>query len=116
MANALLQFDKRLKRIERTNRRLSRGFVLKVGNDGLVSRKARKGGIRLPARGLVFLFVGFFGFKGFLLAHLGPETYGSRVEILGNGTLVEKAGAIIMQADRLTEGFARVLSPIAAMF
>lgn len=99
MTNAYQSFDKRLKKIGRNHAKLSQGYSSRVGRDGLIVFRPhrRQGGF--PIRGLLLLAVGLFCFKGFILAHLGEATYSSRVETLAAGSMVEQAGAFMMQPD-----------------
>ena len=106
---AFTEFDKRLRRIERRNRRLSRGAVPYIDGSGLVSFRPKRAGLRVPVRGLLLLAVGFIGFKGLVLAHLGKELYEDR---LGAGTMVEQGGAWVMQIDPATQWVAARLWPI----
>jgi len=61
----------------------------------------------------VLLFLGaFVFFKAFLVANLGPQTYDDRLARLNNGTVVEQAGAFVMQADPLTVYAAQKIRPV----
>ncbi len=112
MTNAYKSFDKRLNRIGRRRARLVQGYTSKVGKDGLiVFRPARSRG-GFPVRGFVFLVIGFFCFKALILAHLGEAVYGQRVEALAAGSVLEQAGALVMQADPVSFGIADLIRPI----
>jgi len=68
---------------------------------------------RFPLKGLLaVLFLGFL-FKGFLFAYLGEAAYGERVATLQDGTVLEQAGAWVMQPDPITvlaaDGIALIL-------
>jgi hypothetical protein len=108
---AFLEFDKRLRRIDRKRRKLARGYVTYVDKNGLVNYRPRRG-FRLPLKGVLLFVLGFFGFKGVVLTNLGPDTYSERVQALGEGTVVEQAGAWLMQADPLTQFIAQTLWPL----
>ncbi|WP_421701490.1 hypothetical protein [Aliiroseovarius sp.] len=105
MADAnYVRFNKRLRDIDSKHRKLSRGYVQLVERDGLLvpvstRRTARRG---FPFRGLLLTLAGFLVFKAVLLTHLGPITYGERVEKLAGGTTLEQAGAWVMRADPIT--------------
>lgn len=99
---AFLEFDRRLRRIERKHRRMSNGRVAVVDDNGLITYRARRRAPRLPLRGLFLLAMGLLAFKGLVLTHLGAETYDLRIEALKSGTVVEQAGAWLMQADPVT--------------
>lgn len=109
---AFMEFDKRLRRIERRNRRLSHGAVPYIDSTGLVSYRPRRSGLRLPLRGLFLLALGFIVFKGLVLAHLGPDLYDERVEALRMGTVIERGGAWAMQVDPASAWVAAQIWPI----
>ena len=99
---AHVPFDKRLKRIVRQHDKMSNGVVRRVNSDGLIVAKPRLYRPRFPLKGLLaVLFLGFL-FKGFLFAFLGDAAYGERVAALQSGTVLEKAGAWVMQPDPIT--------------
>ncbi|WP_297768540.1 hypothetical protein [uncultured Roseovarius sp.] len=111
MTDAFQGFDTRLKTINRKRTRLERGYVSKVGKDGLIifRPKRRKGGI--PLRGLIYLVAGFVFFKAVIIAHLGGPLYGERVAQLAEGSIVEQAGAVVMQPDPLSVMLAAKIRP-----
>lgn len=99
---ANVPFDKRLKRIVRRHDKMANGVVKTVNSDGLIVARPRLYKPRFPLKGLlVVLFLGFL-FKGFLFAYLGEAAYSDRVASLQNGTVMEQAGAWIMQPDPAT--------------
>jgi len=110
---AHVPFDKRLKRIVRQHDKMSNGVVRRVNSDGLIVAKPRMYRPRFPLKGLLaVLFLGFL-FKGFLFAYLGEAAYGERVATLQGGTVLEQAGAWVMQPDPITvlaaDGIALIL-------
>lgn len=111
MSNAFQGFDTRLKSIERKHARIKRGYVGRVGKDGLIvfRPKRRQGGISL--RGIVYLVVGFIFFKAVIIAHLGAGLYEERLAQLAEGSVVEQAGAAVMQPDAVSAMFASKLRP-----
>ena len=111
MSNTFQGFDARLKKIDRNRVRLSNGYSAKVTKDGLIvfRPKSRSGGFSV--RGLLFLIAGFFLFKAMIMAHLGGTTYDQRVGALEQGTMVEQAGAFVMQRDPVTVAIAEKLRP-----
>ena len=111
MSNAYQSFDSRLKNIDRSRTRLMSGYQSKVGKDGLIVFKPKARKKAVPLRAVVFLIVGFFVFKGFVLAHVGGTVYGNRLAALQEGTIVEQAGAYLMQADPVTQSIARKVRP-----
>ncbi|WP_428928141.1 hypothetical protein [Marinibacterium sp. SX1] len=93
-------FDARLRRIERNKRQLANGYELHMQNDGLiVARPRRSRSLGVPPRAIILFIAGVLLFKGILIASLGPLAYGERVTALGNGSIVEQAGAWVMQID-----------------
>ena len=112
MSNAYQGFDNRLKKIGRKRARMARGYVSKVGRDGLIVFRPKRNEGGFPIRGLALLVIGFFCFKGLVLAHLGQETYTTRVDQLGSGSVVEQAGAFVMQADPVSQFIAQKMRPL----
>lgn len=102
MAQAHVPFDKRLKRIVRRHDRMARGVVKTVNADGLIVARPRLYKPRFPLKGLIVLIAAGFIFKGFLFASLGETAYAERVASLRDGTVMEQAGAWVMQADPAT--------------
>ena len=102
MAQANVPFDKRLKRIVRRHDRMANGVVRTVNADGLIVARPRIYKPRFPLKGLLVLVAVGFLFKGFLFTTLGTEGYADRVAMLQNGTVMEKAGAWVMQPDPAT--------------
>jgi len=112
MTSTMKSFDKRVNRISRRHRKMAKGYVTRIQRNGLVSNRPRRStGLRVSPVGVLMLIAGFFGFKGVLLAHLGTTTYNERIATLAEGTVIEQAGAWIMQIDPLMLFFARVFSP-----
>ena len=111
---AQVPFDKRLKRIVRQHDKMSSsGAVKTVTSDGLIVAKPRLYRPRFPLKGLLaVLFLGFL-FKGFLFAYLGEAEYLERVAALNGGSVLEQAGAWVMQPDPVTviaaDGIATIL-------
>ncbi|MEM6483114.1 MAG: hypothetical protein AAF922_01090 [Pseudomonadota bacterium] len=114
MSNPYETFDARLKRIDRKRARLANGYSAKVTNEGLIVFRPKRRRASFSVRGLLLLVVGFFVFKGMILAHLGGTVYDLRVDALKQGTVVEKAGAVIMAKDDVTAAVAEVLRPFVA--
>lgn len=99
MANAVQGFDTRLKLIDKKRAQLANGYVSKVGRDGLIIFRPKRHSSGFPIKGLALLVLGFFVFKGLILAHLGTATFETRLATLSHGSVVERAGAFIMQPD-----------------
>lgn len=108
-------FDSRLRTIGRKHKAMSHGCVAQMRGDGLVllkpkSYRARRG---FPLRGLVLFMLGFFAFKGFMIANIGAEGYDQRIQALAEGTAFEQVGAKVMQSDPVTELFADAMGKVA---
>ncbi len=104
MAQANVPFDKRLKRIVRRHDRIqSAGAVKTVTSDGLIVARPRVYRPRFPLKGLLAIVVMGFLFKGVVYASLGTEAYADRIAALQQGSVMEQAGAWIMQADPATK-------------
>lgn len=110
---AHVPFDKRLKKIVRRHERMSNGVVRTINSDGLIVAKPRLYRPRFPLKGLLAVLILGFLFKGFLFAYLGETAYGERVATLQGGSLLEQAGAWVMQPDPVTmlaaEGISTIL-------
>lgn len=102
MAGTYSEFDKRLRTIQQRNQKKRHGSNYRVGADGLIAMHPRKRSPRFPIKGIALLVAAGFAFKVFLYMNLGGATFEQRVSELANGTLVEQAGAWIMQPDPVT--------------
>lgn len=80
--------------------------------DGLIVVRPKRVYSKFSVKPFIILAVTLIAFKGILLSALGPVTYGERVADLKSGTVVEQAGAWVMQADPLTHLIAEKLGPI----
>ena len=112
MAQSQVQFDQRLRRLGRKHRAMSRGYTTRMQPDGLIVAKPHRAPSRISGRSVLLFLAAFILFKGFLYANLGPETYNERVNRLQSGTVVEKAGAFVMQADPVSQLVAQKMGPI----
>ena len=96
-------FDNRLKKIVRQRRRLdAAGVVHKVDSRGLIVARPRIYNPKFPLKGLLLVVIAGFLFKGLVFVNLGAGQYNAHVTELQASTIVEKAGAWIMQADPAT--------------
>lgn len=109
MVNAATDFSKRMKRINRAHTRLENGYISVVGKDGLIITKPKRRGAGFPLKILATLVFGFFAFKILLLSQLGPQNYDNRVDLLSKGSVIEQAGAFVLQADALSLSIAEQL-------
>ncbi|MEM6638149.1 MAG: hypothetical protein AAF667_19950 [Pseudomonadota bacterium] len=95
-------FGKRLRRIDRKHKHLSRGFVTVVNSDGLLVAQPRRTPVRFPWKLVAVLLIALFAFKGLIYANHGADNYALRVSALKIGTPVEQIGGWVMQPDPLT--------------
>lgn len=113
MAAKPISFDKRMRRIDRSYRRMrAHGYSVYVGTDGLIKRRPKAAPVRIPMSLVLVVLVGFFLFKGMVIGQLGAEAYADRVAELAGGTMFERAGAWAMQVDPVSEFFASKLQGI----
>lgn len=105
-------FEKRLRRIVKSHQRMANGVAYRVDQNGLISAQPRIYNPKFPLRGLILLVGAAFLFKGYIFATLGQSTYDTRVAGLADGSLIEQAGAWIMQADPATRAVAEVLASL----
>lgn len=105
-------FDTRIKKVQRGHVRMARGYKAKVGRDGLIVFRPKRRKISLPLRSLIVLIVAFFGFKVLVLMQIGDLTYQARMDALMGGSLVEQAGAYLLQLDPVTRMIAAQLTPL----
>lgn len=106
-------FNDRLNFLGRKHQAMSRGYTTQMRDDGLIVVKPRRRrGIEIPFKGIFLLLLGFVFFKAFMLASVGPDTYGERVAILNSGTFIEQGGAWLMQADPASQIIANYMGPI----
>lgn len=106
MDEGQLRFNKRLRRLDRKHRAMENGYSAYVRPDGLIVAKPRRSRSRLSLKPVIFCLAGLVLFKGILLAQLGSAVYLERVASLQGGTVVEQAGAWVMQVDPASEWIA----------
>ncbi len=103
MAYVNAPFEKRVRKIVRTNNRMANaGVVHKMKADGLVVAKPRLYTPRFPWRGLVLLTLVIFVFKGYVHYALGEADFDQRIAALSEGTVFEQVGGLAMHADPVT--------------
>lgn len=106
-------FAKRLHMLGRKHTKMTNGYTTKVGKDGLIVVKPKRraargaGGVKI----LILVALGFFAFKAFTLAAVGPVTYNERLSKLENGTVIEQVGAKALAIDPLTAAVAGKVGP-----
>ena len=108
-----LSFEDRMRRLGKVHSRMyANGIVRKVGKDGLISAHPRRRMPRFPLKGFAILVGAAFLYKATLLAWLGDTVYQERVATLAGGSVVEQAGAWLMQVDGATSWLAGVIGPV----
>ncbi|MGY3437738.1 MULTISPECIES: hypothetical protein [unclassified Marinovum] len=112
MSETFYQFDKRVRRIAKKNRKIARGHVNFIDGDGLIKKRPKHRIGALPIRGLLMIAIGFFSFKGVLIAHQGQAQYDDRLALLIDGTLFERGAAWAMQIEPVSSMFAQIWSPL----
>lgn len=105
MSDSFAEFDSRVGKINHAHAGRERGYAISIRKDGLISfiPKSRYYNLRLPLRGLIFLIIGVFLFKGLIIAHVGNSVYQERLTLLKEGSFVEQAGAYVMQVDPVSQ-------------
>lgn len=106
------EFAGRLRRIEKTQRRGGGFEATGTLGQSHYSRAARRRNRRSPLRPLVTFVTVIVIFKGFLLASLGAATYGSKIDALREGTIVEQIGAYVMTMDPFSKSIATLIAPL----
>ena len=103
MADINQPFGTRIDQLDRQRKALANGYYTTIRNDGLVIAHPRRRDKAAPLKYFLALVVLFFIFKALVLATAGAGTYQSRLNSLSDGTLVERAGAWILQVDPVTQ-------------
>ncbi|MDA9207455.1 hypothetical protein N9O61_01080 [Octadecabacter sp.] len=104
--------NKRLRRVVRKHDKMrTNGVVHRVGRDGLIRSRPRLMRLQFPFKGVVIVFALLVAFKTMLIVQNGAGNHAAQVETLRAGTVVERAGAFIMQEDPLTTALAGFIKP-----
>jgi len=105
-------FDKRVRKVVQTHERKKRnGVVHRLRRDGLIVTQPRMARPRFPVRGIVVVLTLGVVFKTLLWAQFDTSSYNERIEALRGGSIVDQAGAWIMQEDRLTSYLGEQVRP-----
>ncbi len=102
MDDALRKFEKRHKAITRKHEQLARGYVTRLGKNGVIEHRPMRHLPRVSFSSILIFAGAFIGFKTLLLLRLGETEYLSHVATLAHGGGVERIGAWLMQIDPLT--------------
>ncbi|SIS81771.1 hypothetical protein SAMN05421759_10431 [Roseivivax lentus] len=103
MESVQKNFLRRRRAIRKKHRRLAGGYVTRVNRMGVIEHRPRRSLGRITIMPLVLLAAMFLAFKAVLYVQLGEEAYLSHLDNLTTGSAVERAGAMVMQIDPVTE-------------
>ncbi len=112
MVETHAHFINRLTSLGRKHAQMTHGYVTRVGKDGLITVKPKRPRRGFPFKAMMIFIAGFFMFKAFMLAAVGPITYNERLSKLENGTVIEQAGAVALKIDPVTEKLADFTGPV----
>jgi hypothetical protein len=99
-------FRDRLDRITRERFRLSDGVDFQVGRDGLIRPVARPRRSFVPVKAVMTIVAVLVVLKSVLVASIDEASYAARLAGLEAGDWVERAGAVVMQPDPVTDWLA----------
>jgi len=102
MSAKVQNFDKRLTRIVRKHRSMSNGYGFRVDKSGLITIKPKRAKSTSPIFILFMVLCVGVLFKAVALANFGPAKYADRLAPLHEGTVVEQAGAWLMEPGLVT--------------
>ncbi|WP_298678732.1 hypothetical protein [uncultured Lentibacter sp.] len=112
MSANVQKFDRRLTRIVRKHRSLRNGYGFRVDRSGLITVKPKRAKSSGPLTAFLGVALIAVLFKAVVFANYGPQKYMSKLEPLRGGTLVEQAGAWLMEPGTLTFVLADIFSGI----
>jgi hypothetical protein len=113
MTNKQEMFDERYRKVLKRHRQLSRGYVTRLGKNGVIDHHPighYRDAISLKAL-LLPLGILFF-LKACMVTVLGEEAYAAQVALLREGSFGEQLGAFFMQMDPVTWPLAQFLGTI----
>jgi len=112
MSANVQKFDKRLTRIVRKHRSMSNGYGFRVDRTGLITIKPKRAKGAAPLTILFSVLCIGVLFKAVAVANFGPEKYASKLAPMHNGTVVEQAGAWLMEPGVVTMYVSQALSDV----
>ena len=106
-------FDERYRKVLKHHRKLSRGYVTRLGKNGVIQHHPI-GKLRniMSINTLILPFAILFIFKACIITILGEEAYNAQVVVLQNGAIWEQAGGMLMQMDLFSWSLAHFLGSI----
>ncbi|MCK0151904.1 hypothetical protein MWU54_17810 [Marivita sp. S6314] len=110
MSDKQEMFDERYRKVLKRHRQLSRGYVTRLGNNGVIAHHPIgqfRNAISLKA--LLLPFGILFFLKACIITVLGEEAYATQVTLLNGGGLTEQIGAFFMQMDPISWTIAQLL-------
>ena len=103
-------FDERYRKVLDRHRELSRGYVTKLGRNGVIShypishyRDA------FPLKALLLPIGLLFFLKACVVTILKEDAFAAQVAALRDGNFVEQVGAVLMQMDPITWGISSLM-------
>ncbi|MBW4707622.1 hypothetical protein KX928_07465 [Roseobacter sp. YSTF-M11] len=99
MSDTYAQFEKRVAVVSDKHRKLARGYVARIGKDGLITVEPKRAKFPIRPRAVVAAVAGVLIFKALMIVTTGLGIYESRIEALSSGTVFETGAAWVMQAD-----------------
>lgn len=113
MTNKQEMFDERYRKVLKRHRQLSRGYVTRLGNNGVINHHPI-GNFRdvISLKALVLPLTILFFLKACMVTVLGEEAYAAQVALLRDGSFGEQVGAFLLQMDPITWPIAQLLGSI----
>jgi hypothetical protein len=106
------EFRDRLDKIYRESDMLSGGVEYRLGDDGIIRRvPRRRRSLRIGNAVVTFLAV-LVLLKAVFVASIDVASYEQRLVVLRAGNSVERAGAVMMRHDPVTDWLARMIGPV----
>lgn len=112
MSSKVESFDKRLGRVVRKHRAMSRGYTFRVDRSGLINIKPRRAKGTSPITLIVAVLMIGVLFKGVALANFGPAKYEERLAPMHAGNVAEQAAAWMLEPGKATYWAASLVSGI----
>ena len=113
MSNKQEMFDERYRKVLKRHRQLSRGYVTRLGKNGVIDhypighyRDAISLKVRILPLGILFFL------KACMVTVLGEEAYAAQVAILQQGSFGQQLGGFFMQMDPITWPLAQLLGSV----
>lgn len=112
MSAKVQNFDKRVTRLTRKHRAMSNGYGFRLDKNGLITIKPKRAKGTSPVSVLLLVLCIGVVFKAVTLANFGPAKYAERLAPLHEGTVVERAGAWLMEPGVVTYALSGVISGV----